>query len=554
MSSRKNEMTAGIGKNRLHDWACLAKQFHDAWDRAETEIKSGIRVQGLTILCQPGCVSCCYSYKLCSVSEAAAIVEWIDQTLDTGQAELIRMRVASTASSIAKLRAEGLCDSSDAFARAGGLECPFLQGGQCEIYPVRPLDCRLQMATSGANVDHCFHRPHAAGLAEAEAAGRRLVGELEEQERQHEVSGPPGQPSRSLVAELVGYLWENGEVAPEGVMTRNSWKQRLRSRGSPRDETWQDDRSDFRVLKRSLSLPEEGDIDPDLTVVNLDLPTQQLYDREINVQGLPSFPALYKREPGCRFDWEQRVFAWDQTAESEMPYAVWMSDGVQERLMMWEAAKRCRGRVLCGGLGLGLFPQLALSLPRVESVQVIEVDPAIIQLIEHSWQKKPWPRMVDCSVTAVSVEEYLKHTSERYDTIYVDTWDAVYHEYLPHVNEVSHLATRALRPGGEILLWAYDMMVRQFQDVARLLLERRTAYLSADAAQIGNIRRTYPLFHGLVDWLRKHPKCADEQLLTRAYRIATRERNTLGILKLTGTEVGGMRLLLQEMGRRGTND
>ncbi len=49
--------------------------------------------------------------------------------------------------------------------------------------------------------------------------------------------------------------------------------------------------------------------------------------------------------------------------------------------MMWEAAKRCRGRVLCGGLGLGIFPQFALSLPHVESVHVVEVDTAIIELI-----------------------------------------------------------------------------------------------------------------------------------------------------------------------------
>jgi len=181
------------------------------------------------------------------------------------------------------------------------------------------------------------------------------------------------------------------------------------------------------------------------------------------------------------------------------------------------------------------------------------VDPSIIHLLEQTWQRKPWPRVTDCSVSAAPIEEHLKHTTEQYDTIYIDTWDAIYHEHLPHLNELGQLATRALRSDGEILLWAYDMMVRQFLNTAKLLLERRAAYLSADAARIKQIQQTYPLFQQLVDWLRKHPKCEDEELLTAAYKLATTDRSTLGILKLTGTEVGGMSLPQREMLRRYSN-
>ena len=112
MSSKKADRTTEISGERLHDWASLAKSAYAAWDRAETSIKSSVENQDLKILCQPGCVSCCYSRKVCSVSEAASIVEWIDQNLETEQAEQFRMRVESSASSIAKLRSEGLCESS----------------------------------------------------------------------------------------------------------------------------------------------------------------------------------------------------------------------------------------------------------------------------------------------------------------------------------------------------------------------------------------------------------------------------------------------------------
>lgn len=147
-------------------------------------------------------------------------------------------------------------------------------------------------------------------------------------------------------------------------MTPESWQQRLESRGGLHDETWQDDRSDFRILSHPVSLPEEGDYEPDLTVVNLELATQQLYDQEIQVQGLPGFPALYMREPGCRFDWKTRAFTWDASEYSEMPYAVWMSDGVQERLMRWEAAKRCRGRGCAEGSGWACSRSSRCHCPR----------------------------------------------------------------------------------------------------------------------------------------------------------------------------------------------
>lgn len=98
-----------------------------------------------------------------------------------------------------------------------------------------------------------------------------------------------------------------------------------------------------------------------------------------------------------------------------------------------------------------------------------------------------------------------------------------------------------------------DMMVRQFLNTAKLLQERRSAYLSADAARSKQIRQTYPLFQKLVEWLRKHPKCADEELLTAAYQFATTDHSTLGILKLTGTKVDGMSLLQQEMLNRYSN-
>ena len=103
-------------------------------------------------------------------------------------------------------------------------------------------------------------------------------------------------------------------------MTATAWKARLKTASTKRDQTWQDDREDFRCLGISVSLPEEGDYDPDLTVVTQRPEVEELYDARIAVEGLPAFPSLYKRAPGCRFDWEERTFTWGKDVQSEMPY------------------------------------------------------------------------------------------------------------------------------------------------------------------------------------------------------------------------------------------
>ena len=209
-----------------------------------------------------------------------------------------------------------------------------------------------------------------------------------------------------------------------------------------------------------------------------------------------------------------------------------MGDSIQERLMMWEAAKRCRGRVLCGGLGMGIFPQFALSLPRVDSVLVVEMDPAIISLIKTTWANRAWPKRDNCSIQQSPIETFLKTTKEKFDTVYIDTWDALTYDYLPHVNYLKSLARRTLRPGGEVLLWGYDMMVRFALNQAKYILSRREYFQAADEQQLGILNRRQPLFHRMLRWFLGHPACSGDELYTETYRLATSWEKDLGRLSL----------------------
>ncbi len=114
----------------------------------------------------------------------------------------------------------------------------------------------------------------------------------------------------------------------------------------------------------------------------------------------------------------------------------------------------------------------------------------------------------------------------------MDTWDDLYHGYLPHLNELTHLARRVLRPQGEILLWGFDIMVRAFLHLVATVQEHREKYLAASVAQIENIKWLYPLLYGLVSWLQRHPESSADDLKTEGYRLATRERRNLGLLVL----------------------
>jgi spermidine synthase len=361
----------------------------------------------------------------------------------------------------------------------------------------------------------------------------KLREEFGKWEEQNGISGLLGAEGSSLIPEVLTRLWEAGAPKTGFLLSDAAWEKRLSSRGTAHDETWQDDRSDFAVMKIPLSFPEAGDYPPDLTLIRHRMEVQELYGENVKGEGIPECYTLYKRKPGCQFNWENMEFTAPSGKGPELRYTVWMSDTLQERLMMWEAAKRSRGRVLCGGLGLGIFPQLALSLPTVESVLVLEMDPAVIEMIQEGWSGTPWKEREKCTIVQGSIEGYLESTREKFDTVYLDTWDAIYHEYLPHVNRLSGMAERVLKPGGEVLLWAHEMMIRHYLQTVKNIIENREKYANLGRERWEGLRHYYPLVHRFVEGFLERPQDSDEVLKTRAYEIAARSSKDMGVLKLS---------------------
>jgi hypothetical protein len=93
------------------------------------------------------------------------------------------------------------------------------------------------------------------------------------------------------------------------------------------------------------------------------------------------------------------------------------SDQPVEVYSQYIAFRKCHGRVLVGGLGLGMAAQMILDLPRVTSVTVVERDSRIIKLMQGQID----PRI---KIVKSDLFEFLKIEAfaGQYDSAYYDIW------------------------------------------------------------------------------------------------------------------------------------
>lgn len=172
---------------------------------------------------------------------------------------------------------------------------------------------------------------------------------------------------------------------------------------------------------------------------------------------------------------------------------LWMSDTPQERIMMANNARHSWGRVLVGGLGLGLYPQYAACGVLGDAVQftIVERSPAVAAMVEPVLRRTlnlPLEVIVEDADAYLAVEE-----PRRYDTVFIDTWESLNAAHLPNINRLRDLALPHLAPEGRVLLWGYRWIVRLFEDACRQLLavmpERREEWLMARAGPLSPASR-----------------------------------------------------------------
>lgn len=118
---------------------------------------------------------------------------------------------------------------------------------------------------------------------------------------------------------------------------------------------------------------------------------------------------------------------------SEDRGGLWMTDVPCEQAQMRELLRPLHGKLLIGGLGLGLASNLACWMPRITEITVVEQSADVIALVEPHLRKNG--KIVN--VRNAEVGRWLKNSKKgAYDCALLDTWASdgigtLYREVIP---------------------------------------------------------------------------------------------------------------------------
>jgi hypothetical protein len=100
------------------------------------------------------------------------------------------------------------------------------------------------------------------------------------------------------------------------------------------------------------------------------------------------------------------------------PEGVWMTDLPCELVQMHnELARYARGRVLVGGLGLGIVARMAALKANVSQVVIVERQPEVIELVAPYLNGKT-------TVVQDDIYKYVKRLPQQFDCALLDTWQS----------------------------------------------------------------------------------------------------------------------------------
>lgn len=138
--------------------------------------------------------------------------------------------------------------------------------------------------------------------------------------------------------------------------------------------------------------------------------------------------------------------------EKDGAVRLWMSDLPEELNQCAEMLARIRpsGRVLIGGLGLGIWAAMTAQYPSVESVTVVERSQDVIRLCaRHALYR----------TVRGNIATFLNTTTETFDAYLLDTWTGTSEStWWTEVFPLRRIIRRRHGWAPEIHCWAEDMM------------------------------------------------------------------------------------------------
>lgn len=136
----------------LEDASAIAAGLQAEVDTGVEARAKAIAAQGMVLACKRGCTGCCEEPVMIFRPEAVQVARWLDQPDNAAAREAFlaaypdwKARVGDTPATLSALFAEGdqaryMAAHVEGWSR--GVLCAFNRGGDCVIYPVRPINCR----------------------------------------------------------------------------------------------------------------------------------------------------------------------------------------------------------------------------------------------------------------------------------------------------------------------------------------------------------------------------------------------------------------------------
>lgn len=134
-----------------------------------------------TTACRNGCNYCCYYRVDVSADEVLLVSNFIHSRMSDEHVQAIRTRAQQNAKVINLLSVEQHMKTN--------VECCFLIGGSCSIYPVRPIACRSFHATDVDNCRLSYEQPENLGIPNSFVREVREVTEAHKHGRNAALAG-----------------------------------------------------------------------------------------------------------------------------------------------------------------------------------------------------------------------------------------------------------------------------------------------------------------------------------------------------------------------------
>jgi spermidine synthase len=131
----------------------------------------------------------------------------------------------------------------------------------------------------------------------------------------------------------------------------------------------------------------------------------------------------------------------------------WMSDSQLEIGSLEGAVSAAKGNCLISGLGIGLLPTLIGNLEVVRSIDIVELNQEVIDIVFHQ---------IDNGKTNIikgDIYSYLENTDKKYDFIHIDIWKNLT-ATIKEIERAREIAQRCLNPDGIVWCWLQELYDR----------------------------------------------------------------------------------------------